>query len=749
MKILANDQTPRVETKLVMLARQVMRALIGSERQERRIRLTAISVLLAVVLGSGGIILVQVANNNQTQLEQALRESLRNRVRIVDQALEYASESGASNAADRPHLKTVLGRILDGNTIATDAADLQRILDSLVKRANTRAVLLRDGQGNVLGQRGKMLTKPLLSAPIHLPYPAKLLWDQSFVLELQIPIIAEGRRLGEATEQMALMEIDDLFANQESLGMTGEFVLCAKRSVQDMTCFPSRWSAADKAQESRYRYGQALPMHYALEGKTGIVQALDYRKQSVIAAYGAVDKTGLGMVIKRDHSELAALTQRDFIGAIPFLLLLSVGGVSLLIWRLTPLVRNVVESRAKLKAVIDSAPDAIVSLDEEGRILSFNPAAVVLFGYQSSEVSGSPIARLSPESDTVITRMENGLGQGKRKDGTIFPIEISVAKTAGEIDAGHVVTLRDITLRRQAEDALMRHFAEVQALNAQVKDAQAQLLQSEKMASVGQLAAGVAHEINNPIGYIYSNLGTLEHYRQEMFRLLAAYEEAESAISDSAVLARLQAAKAVADIAFLRDDARALMDETREGITRVKKIVQDLKDFSRIDAVDEWHWADLQKGLDSTLNIVWSELKYKAEVRKEYADIPEVECRPSQLNQVFMNLLVNAGHAIEEKGIITLRTGQIGEEVWVEIADSGKGIDPAHVKRIFDPFFTTKPIGQGTGLGLSLSYGIVQKHGGRIEVQSELGNGAAFRVCLPIRQSEVSKVAMQDALRKT
>ena len=744
MKIGANDQTPRVETKPVMLARQVMRTLIGSERQERRIRLTAIAVLLAVVLGSGGIILVQVANNNQTQLEQALRESLRNRVRIVDMALEYASESGRSNALDRPHFKTVLGRILDGNTIATDAADLQRILDGLVKRANTRAVLLRDSQGNVLGQRGKMLTKPRLSAPIHLPYPAKLLWDQGFVLELQVPINVEGRRLGEVTEQMALMEIDDLFANQESLGMTGEFVLCAKRSVQDMTCFPSRWSAADKAQESRYRYGQALPMHYALEGETGIVQALDYRKQPVIAAYGAVDKTGLGIVIKRDHSELAALTQRDFIGAIPFLLLLSVGGVSLLIWRLTPLVRNVVESRAKLKAVIDSAPDAIVSLDEEGRILSFNPAAVALFGYQSSEVSGSPIARLlPPESDTVITRMENGLGQGKRKDGTVFPIEISVAKTTGETDAGHVVTLRDITLRRQAEDALMRHFAEVQALNAQIKDAQAQLLQSEKMASVGQLAAGVAHEINNPIGYVYSNLGTLEKYVQDLFGIVATYEEIEPAIADGGVRERVRAAREKADLNFLRDDVRALMGETREGITRVKKIVQDLKDFSRIDATDKWHWADLQKGLDTTLNIVWNDLKYKAEVRKEYADIPEVECLASQLNQVFMNLLVNAGHAIEDKGVITIRTGQEAAEVWVEIEDSGKGIAPEHLTRIFDPFFTTKPIGQGTGLGLSLSYGIVQKHGGRIEVKSELGKGTAFKVYLPIRQSEPVEAVLE------
>jgi two-component system NtrC family sensor kinase len=164
--------------------------------------------------------------------------------------------------------------------------------------------------------------------------------------------------------------------------------------------------------------------------------------------------------------------------------------------------------------------------------------------------------------------------------------------------------------------------------------------------------------------------------------------------------------------------------------------VQNLKDFSRIDSTDEWHWADLQTGLDSTLNIIWSELRYKAEVHKQFTDIPEVECCPSQLNQVFMNLLVNAGHAIVEKGVITIRTGQEGDQVWVEIADSGQGIAAEHLTRIFDPFFTTKPIGQGTGLGLSLLNSIVQNHGGHIEVQSKVGRGTTFKIWLPIQQSK-------------
>ena len=278
-----------------------------------------------------------------------------------------------------------------------------------------------------------------------------------------------------------------------------------------------------------------------------------------------------------------------------------------------------------------------------------------------------------------------------------------------------------------------QRLTELQQLNNKLEEAHNQLLQSEKMASIGQLAAGVAHEINNPIGYVYSNLGTLEKYVQDLFSMLDNYEQAEGAITDAAVKSRLQTARQKLDITFLKEDLRALMDESKDGITRVKNIVQNLKDFSHVDASDEWHYADLHSGLDSTLNIVNNEIKYKAEVVKEYGDIPQVECLLSQLNQVFMNLLMNAAHAIEERGLITIRTGKTGEEVWVEVEDSGKGIAPENLKKIFDPFFTTKPIGKGTGLGLSLSYGIMQKHNGRIEVQSVVGKGTRFRVCLPLR----------------
>ncbi len=323
----------------------------------------------------------------------------------------------------------------------------------------------------------------------------------------------------------------------------------------------------------------------------------------------------------------------------------------------------------------------------------------------------------------------------RHKDGHAIPVEVALQYIHHDgAEARFIAIVRDVTERKRAEGELSKRYKELKVLNDKLQEVHSQLLQSEKMASIGQLAAGVAHEINNPIGYVYSNLGTLEKYVQDLFSMVASYEQAEGAIADEVMRNRLKAVRKKLDIDFIKEDLRALMEESVDGITRVKKIVQNLKDFSHVDAADEWHFSDVHKGIDSTLNIVNNEIKYKASVIKEYGALPEVECLSSQLNQVFMNLLVNAVHAIEERGTITIRTGHQGEDVWVEIADTGKGIPPENLPKIFDPFFTTKPIGKGTGLGLSLSYGIIQKHHGRIDVQSEVGIGTRFKVWLPVNQ---------------
>jgi signal transduction histidine kinase len=286
--------------------------------------------------------------------------------------------------------------------------------------------------------------------------------------------------------------------------------------------------------------------------------------------------------------------------------------------------------------------------------------------------------------------------------------------------------------KERAEASLQEEKVEHLVLIKRLEEAHNQLLQSEKMASIGQLAAGVAHEINNPVGYVNSNLGSLQQYVEHLLALLAVYGKHEADLA-SASRAEIDALKRDIDLAFLRQDISDLLVESLGGLQRVKRIVQDLKDFSHVSDA-EMQWANLEDGLESTLNVVWNELKYKAEVSKDYGSLPEVECIPSQINQVFMNLLVNAAQSIKEHGKIGLRTREVGDFACIEVSDTGSGIAPEIIKRIFDPFFTTKPVGAGTGLGLSVTHSIINTHHGRIEVASEVGQGTTFRVFLPIRQ---------------
>ncbi|MCL7942531.1 ATP-binding protein [Marinobacter sp. ATCH36] len=273
--------------------------------------------------------------------------------------------------------------------------------------------------------------------------------------------------------------------------------------------------------------------------------------------------------------------------------------------------------------------------------------------------------------------------------------------------------------------------SEQERLNARLEQANRQLLQSEKLAAIGQLAAGVAHEINNPVGYVYSNLQSLGTYLEDLFRLT-------DAVGGGASLDDLSAIKKNIDYSFLKDDLKDLLAESREGIERVKTIISAMKDFSYIED-EEFKPADLHRGIETTLNVVNNELKYKATVVREFGDLPEVECISSQINQVVMNLLVNAAHAIDDFGEIIIRTRCHCNWAIVEVEDNGKGIAEENLHRIFEPFFTTKPVGKGTGLGLSLSFNIVQKHNGNITAeQASSGKGTCFRISLPVKQPEAS-----------
>jgi len=286
---------------------------------------------------------------------------------------------------------------------------------------------------------------------------------------------------------------------------------------------------------------------------------------------------------------------------------------------------------------------------------------------------------------------------------------------------------------RQANAALRVELDRSSELNKKLTHAQNQLLQADRLASIGQLAAGVAHEINTPTGFVHSNLHTLQAYATSLLGIandLEAWLNAGAPHDDTldALRTRVQAA----DLGFLRDDLLALLKESSDGLDRIKKIVGDLKGFARVDTAD-WADADLNACLDSALRLIEHEIKHRADIVRDLNPLPGVRCNAGKLNQVFLNLLLNAAHAIAERGTITLRSRHEGDWVSISISDTGCGIAPENLHRIFDPFYTTKPVGKGTGLGLSLAWGIVEDHHGRIEVTSSLGQGTTFTVRLPIQ----------------
>ncbi|ALC17948.1 multi-sensor signal transduction histidine kinase [Desulfuromonas soudanensis] len=402
---------------------------------------------------------------------------------------------------------------------------------------------------------------------------------------------------------------------------------------------------------------------------------------------------------------------------------------------------QVVKAKQEWEESMDRIADLVILIDETGRIRRCNRAFAVLVKKGFNEILGTPIGGFLADFDTSVEELNpQGVECYHWDSDRWFSVKFSenaYNNGAGIIVCHDISEMKRISLELQeSHRQLERSRAELEQAFDDLKSTEAQMVQREKMASLGQLAAGMAHEINNPMGFIASNLLSLSRYAQKIVDYLL---EERTLLGRDALggetAAALEHLRKRMKIDYVLKDIVDLVEESLEGADRVKKIVQDLKSYSRKDG-EERQAADLIQCLESTINVVWNEIKYKATVEKDYGEIPMTLCHPQALNQVFMNLLVNAAQAIEVQGTIRIRTWYEDENIFVSIADSGQGILPENQSRLFEPFFTTKEVGKGTGLGLSVSYDIVKKHDGEIRICSTPGQGSTFTVVIPVVREE-------------
>ena len=396
-------------------------------------------------------------------------------------------------------------------------------------------------------------------------------------------------------------------------------------------------------------------------------------------------------------------------------------------------VRNLFAAYLSETYTCETASDAQEALE----ILARGPVALVLTDIQMPGLGGIELLRkileLYPETAVIIA---SGVDRTQRvidairvgaSDYLLKPCELDVLGLSVERALERRILLRNA--RRYKKDLELRN-SELAQQKGELVRLQAQMVQSAKMASIGLLAAGVAHELNNPAGFIYSNVDVLRQYVERLKRCLFAYDEMTLPDQDAERIARL---KAEIDYDNIVNDLGSILSDCHLGAERIRDVVRNLRLFSRLDE-SEIKQVDLNEGIDATVRLLSRYYKSgRITLDRNYGELPLINCYAAQLNQVWMNLLVNAAQAIgDDYGTVRIQTLSNGKTITVSVTDSGKGISPENLKKIFDPFFTTKPVGEGTGLGLSISHGIVEKHRGTIAVRNISGEGTTFTITLPV-----------------
>ena len=381
---------------------------------------------------------------------------------------------------------------------------------------------------------------------------------------------------------------------------------------------------------------------------------------------------------------------------------------------MTESTRNASEDLAEL---VEACPFPVIQCDVQGHVLHTNTAFLNLL--EVLNIPHDEASRILPEGciaqlETVFHGKGRSFDLKREFDGRFLEFTFAPIRSKKQV----LVTIYDRTEQRYTALWMNNYARELEEVNRRMQQAQAHLVQSEKMASLGQLVAGIAHEINTPIGSINSNNDILIRSVSKM-REFFNCEQCPVDVRENP------------DVVKLMRVLEEINHNNRIACDRIINIIRSLKNFARLDEAERRR-VNIHEGLDSSLILVHHQLKNRIEIVKDYGDLPEIECFPNQLNQVFMNLLVNAAQAIPRRGTLTIKTLQLGNEVQVKISDTGVGIPRENMRKIFDPGFTTKGIGVGTGLGLSICYKIIQDHRGRIAVESEVGRGTTFTITLPV-----------------
>lgn len=532
--------------------------------------------------------------------------------------------------------------------------------------------------------------------------------SNSLVAFMAAPVIQNGKAIGIAAVEMTNKEIDKILSYNSDLGKTGETIGAVINDgvLEITTHLKDKTSPLDpKSEMNQY-------LQLAASGNQGSGTIIDYRGKKVLAAWRYIPSLRWGVLVKID-SDIALYPIQQLGENFIILSLLGLGLISLIAWWVS---KKLEQSKIFLKKIIDSILSPLVIVNPKLEVVQWNEALEKSLNLEGHNIPQNNLLKLfpslAPKAEQIYELIQtqtsgklNSIVDHKKEHYEIFVYPLS------EKDfTGGVVRIDNITERVKLTEGLV---------------------QNDKLASIGILTAGIAHEINNPINFVVASVDPLKKDIADILSVMEKY----ASLNPTQETEKINKLKKELDLDYSINETQQLLNGIEDGAKRTANIVKDLRSFSRLDESDMKN-VNVHDGLNSTLTMLKNKYKHKAEVIKEYENIPTIDCYPGKLNQVFMNVLSNAIDAVNTDGKIIIHTYKINEDkVGISIKDNGVGIPEEMQAKIFEPFFTTKEIGKGTGLGLSISYGIIKEHKGEIQVNSKVGEGTELIIILPIHHN--------------